>query len=78
MRLVGVTVGQAVEEVDDLAGVGPAVAVVAEEDYKGGPEVWWVDEGFEVGPEVLELVDVAVDVAYTAHDSGLAAGGGGF
>lgn len=77
MGLVGVTGGQAEEEVDDLAGVGPAVAVVSEEDDEGSPEFLRVDEGLEVGPEVLELLDVAVDVAYAAHHSGLAAGRGG-
>lgn len=77
MGLVGVTGGQAEEEVDDLAGVGPAVAVVSEEDDEGCPEFLWVDERFEVGPEVLELLDVAVDVTYAAHHSRLGGGGGG-
>lgn len=76
MGLVRVHGGQAKEEVDDLAGVRPAVAVVAEEDDERGLEVLWVDEGLEVGPEALELVDIAMDVAYAAHHSGL--GGGGF
>lgn len=73
--LVRVRGGQAKEEVDDLAGVRPAIAVVAEEYDERGLEVLWVDVGLKVGPEALELVDVAVYVAYAAHHSGL---GGGF
>jgi len=72
--LVRVRGGQANEEVDDLAGVWPTVAVVAEEDDERGLEVLWVDLGLEVGPEALKLVDVAVDVANAAHHLGLGAG----
>lgn len=43
---------QRYEEVEDLAGVGPAVAVVAEEDDDGGLEGPAADVGLEVGPEV--------------------------
>lgn len=32
--------------------------------------MWWVDCGFEIGPEVLELGYVAVDVADEAYGSG--------
>lgn len=46
-----------------MAGGGPAVAVVAEEDYCCGLELGLVDCEFEIGPEVLQLCDVAVDVA---------------
>lgn len=45
-----VTGGQRHEEIDDLAGVGTAVAVVAEEDYGGGFEFGSVDAAFEVRP----------------------------
>jgi hypothetical protein len=51
--LVRVRGGQANEEVDDLAGVWPTVAVVAEEDDERGLEVLWVDLGLEVGPEAF-------------------------
>ena len=74
MGLVRVRGGQANEEVDDLAGVWPTVAVVAEEDDERGLEVLWVDLGPEVRPEALKLVDVAVDVANAAHHFGLGAG----
>ncbi len=45
--LVRVRGRQAKEEVDYLAGVWPAVAVVSEEDDERGLEVLWVDEGLE-------------------------------
>jgi hypothetical protein len=47
MGLVRVRGRQAKEEVDYLAGVRPAVAVVSEEDDERGLEVLWVDEGLE-------------------------------
>lgn len=77
MSLLRVNRRQADEEVNDLTGVGAAVAVVAEEDDERSVEVLWIDEGLEVGPEALELVDVTVDIAYAAHHSGLRRNGGG-
>lgn len=64
MGLVRVRGGQAKEEVDDLEGVRPVVAIVSEERNF---EVQQIDEGLEVGPKDLDLVDVVVDVAYAAH-----------
>ncbi len=64
-----------------MAGVASTVTVIAEEDDEGGVEVFWVDEGLKVGPEVLEFGDVAVCVAYATDHSWLGlccCGGGGF
>lgn len=68
--LVRVRGAQGDEEVDDVAGVGSTVTVVAEEDDECGLEILWVDVGLEVGPKVLELGDVAVRVAYATDHSG--------
>lgn len=70
MGLVRVRGAQGDEEVDDVAGVGSTVTVVAEEDDVCGLEILWVDVGLEVGPKVLELGDVAVRVAYATDHSG--------
>lgn len=70
VALVRVAGGKRDEEIEDLAGVWTPVAVIAEEDYGGGLEVGRVDGDFEVGPEVLELRDEAMDVADAAYDSG--------
>lgn len=64
MGLVGIPGGEGDEEIDHLAGLRPAVAVVAEEDDEGGEEGGRVCGGLEVGPEVLELGEVAMDVTY--------------
>lgn len=74
MALEGVEGGEGGEEVDDLAGVGPAVAVVAEEDDEGGGEGGGAHGGLEFGPEAAELVGVAVDVADADHRPDSAAG----
>lgn len=65
MCLVGVIGREGEEEVDDVAGVGAAIAVVAEEDDDGRGEIGCL--GFEVGPEGSELGNEAVDVAYTDY-----------
>lgn len=64
MGLVRVAGGKRDEELDNLAGLRTAVAVVAEEDDGGGGELGGADCGLEVGPEGLELGEVAMDVAY--------------
>lgn len=69
MGLIWVFGGQRDEEIDDSLGVGATVAVVAEEDDEGGVEMGRVDLGLEIGPEVLELGDVAMGVAYATHQS---------
>jgi hypothetical protein len=58
------------EEVEDPAGVRAAVVVVAEEDDQRGGQGVGGECGLEVGPEALQLRDVAVDVAHTDHREG--------
>lgn len=55
------------QEINDAAGVGASVAVVAEEDYGGGFELGSVDAAFEVRPQVLQLRYEAVDVAHADY-----------
>jgi len=62
------------EEVEDPAGVRAAVVVVAEEDDQRGGEGVGGERGLEVGPEALQLRDVAVDVAHTDHRAGWSGG----
>lgn len=59
--------GEGEEEVDDLAGVGAAVTVIAEEDDEGSGEGIEADDGLEVGPEGTQLGDVSVDVPDAEH-----------
>lgn len=70
VALRGVAGREREEEVDDLAGAGPAVAVVAEEDDERGGEGVGRERGLEVRPQALQLGDVAVDVSHADHHAG--------
>jgi hypothetical protein len=74
VALRGVAGREREEEVEDPAGVRAAVVVVAEEDDQRGGEGVGRECGLEVGPEALQLRDVAVDVAHTDHRAGWGGG----
>jgi len=65
--LRGVAPREREEEVEDPAGVRSPVVVVAEEDDQRGGEGVGGERGLEVGPEALQLRDVAVHVAHADH-----------
>lgn len=70
MGLFGVFGGKMDEEIDDFASVGASVAVISQKDDQGGLEIGGADLGLEIGPEVLELGEVAMDIANAANNSG--------